>query len=756
MLNLVSALLLTVVLPAGESPPALPLQHFPDRFHAFVWRNWQITPLERMAAATGATTEEIRAVGESMGLAPPQPISAEQWRRSYVTVIRANWHLLPYEQLLKLLDWSSEELAFTLREDDFLMVKLGNLKPRCESLAYAPPDEATRARTTEIAAILAEAFPEKVGELREPLFHFVEELSTPVAGESTAPEVQAAEAPRYCYSYFALYGDPLLDNKIDPYPEGYLTRLRATGVNGVWLQGVLPKLTPFPWEPALSEGYETRLKNLETLVARAKRHGIGVYLYLNEPRSMPVAWFEAHPELKGVTEGEFAALCTSHPEVQRYLRDGVASIVRRVPDLAGVFTISASENLTSCWSHYQGKACPRCSSRSAGEVIAEVNALVGEGVRSAGSRTRMIAWDWGWQDEWAEEAIAAMPVENAVMSVSEWSLPITRGGVDATVGEYSISAIGPGPRAKRQWKAAKRRGMPAFAKLQVGTTWELGSVPYLPAMMNIAEHMGRLRAENVDGVMLGWTLGGYPSPNLETASRVLQGESPDDALQATATRRFGGTHAAGVLRAWREFSEGLKQYPYDGGVVYNGPHHVGPANLLWERPTGFRATMVGIPYDDVTGWRGPYPAETLADQFALVADGFDRGVSELRAELATPDESEFDQALRREESVGEAAAILFRSAANQTRFVLARDRLAALSSNDDAEPTLQELEGLLRAEIELARRLYALQTSDSRIGFEATNHYFFTPMDTAEKVLNCLDLIDRWLPAERKRLADLR
>jgi hypothetical protein len=161
--------------------------------------------------------------------------------------------------------------------------------------------------------------------------------------------------------------------------------------------------------------------------------------------------------------------------------------------------------------------------------------------------------------------------------------------------------------------------------------------------------------------------------------------------------------------------------------------------------------MVGIPYDDVTGWRGPYPAETLANQFALVADGFDRGVSELRTERATP--GEFDEALRREESVGEAAAILFRSAANQTRFVLARDRLATLDTGDDAGPTLQELEALLRAEIELARRLYAIQTHDSRIGFEATNHYFFTPLDLAEKVLNARDLLDRWLPAERERLA---
>ena len=207
-------------------------------------------------------------------------------------------------------------------------------------------------------------------------------------------------------------------------------------------------------------------------------------------------------------------------------------------------------------------------------------------------------------------------------------------------------------------------------------------------MMNVAEHMGRLKQANVDGVMLGWTLGGYPSPNLETASRVLQGEAPDDALQATATRRFGAAHAAGVLRAWREFSEGLKQYPYDGAVVYNGPHHVGPANLLWERPTGYRATMVGIPYDDVTGWRGPYPAETLANQFALVADGFDRGVSELRTERATP--GEFDEALGREESVGEAAAILF--GARPTRRGSCWPAIAwrRVGPADDAEPTLQE------------------------------------------------------------------
>src|SRR5215211_5072197 len=120
MLNLIAGLLLGVTLPTGPAPAALPLDHFPDRLHALVWRNWQITPLERMAATVGGTPDELRAMGRSMGLTGPPAISDAQWRRSYITVIRANWHLLPFEQLLTLLDWSPERLAYTLQEDDFL------------------------------------------------------------------------------------------------------------------------------------------------------------------------------------------------------------------------------------------------------------------------------------------------------------------------------------------------------------------------------------------------------------------------------------------------------------------------------------------------------------------------------------------------------------------------------------------------------------------------------------------------------------
>lgn len=128
------------------------------------------------------------------------------------------------------------------------------------------------------------------------------------------------------------------------------------------------------------------------------------------------------------------------------------------------------------------------------------------------------------------------------MSVSEWSLPIERGGVKSTVGEYSISAIGPGPRATRNWEATRKRGLKCIAKIQAGTTWELGVVPYVPAVENVARHAANLREAHVDGLMLGWTLGGYPSPNLEVVAEIcaagVRPASPDEAMARVADRRF--------------------------------------------------------------------------------------------------------------------------------------------------------------------------------------------------------------------------
>jgi hypothetical protein len=40
-------------------------------------------------------------------------------------------------------------------------------------------------------------------------------------------------------------------------------------------------------------------------------------------------------------------------------------------------------------------------------------------------------------------------------------------------------------------------------------------------------------------------------------------------------------------------------------------------------------------------------------------------------------------------------------------------------------------------EIELAKRQYFLARQDSTIAYEASNHYYYRPLDLVEKVINC-------------------
>ncbi len=708
--------------------------------HACVWRNWSFIPVGRLAKVLRAPQAQIVRMGKAMGLGKPPRISANIQARSYITVIRRNWHLLPYEQLLELLDWTPEQMAYALREDDFLYIKLGSLKPACAPIYFQPPTAEALAREREIREIMQAELPDLGQMPTDPLFGFLDSLAGARTGRRGERRIDPEAPLRFCYSYFALYGDPLLDAGNDPYPEGYLARLAEIGVNGVWLQAVLYKLAPFPWQPALSQGREQRLKNLARLVARAARHGIRVFLYLNEPRAMPLNFYERHPELKGAPRGDHAALCTSHPEVAEHLTDAVASICRAVPDLGGFFTITASENPTNCWSHGDGAKCPRCGQRPAPEVIAEVNALFWRGIQRAGTAAALIAWDWGWNDGWAPEAISRLPQGVSFMSVSEWRLPIERGGVKTEVGEYSISAVGPGPRARRHWEVARQRGLTCLAKIQAGNTWELSSVPYIPAVANVAQHAENLHRLGVTRQMLGWTLGGFPSPNLEVVGAVTDTGSADEAMRRVAGRRYGPALAPLVIQAWQQLSVAFSEFPYHGGVVYNGPQQMGPANLLWREPTGYRATMVGLPYDDLNGWRAVYPAEVFAGQLEKVADGFEQALTGLQAGSAeVPAAKRERENLAGELRVAEAAMIHFRSSANQTRYILERKK-PALADRPDGDSAAQRRR-ILGEEIKLARRLFVLQRQDSRLGFEASNQYFFAPVDLAEKILNCRYLL---------------
>ena len=255
---------------------------------------------------------------------------------------------LPESQIVELLGWDRSKFDFTLKEDDALDIKLGNLKPRCAALEYRPPSDAEKAAAAEMRRMIGEDFGKTIERPGEDLFAFVKDLSESrylpardPAGKAGGDEIDLSRGwgisgpasldaaavrfaaymksamnaeikagpgqknirlevtpgleggreafriqvnrdelrisandeagvlqaiyqlqdrmeeregpflrtetverksvwnPRYLYSYFALYGDPLIQPELDPFPDAYLEKLARCGINGVWISALV-------------------------------------------------------------------------------------------------------------------------------------------------------------------------------------------------------------------------------------------------------------------------------------------------------------------------------------------------------------------------------------------------------------------------------------------------------------------------------------------------------------------------------------
>jgi hypothetical protein len=743
-------------LPSGKSPQPIVIPHFPDVIHAVVWRNWDVVPAGLIAKILRATEAQIGEIARSMGLPDQRHIATVEIQRNSSSIVRRNWHLLPYEQLCELLGWDAKTMDFRLNEDDGLWSKLGGYKPKCPPVHYAAPTPAARARAAEIARILKEELGDQINAPAEEPFGFTQRFDQ---------KMQRPEGPsdafsfRMVFPYLMRYGDPLIGDDVDGISQGYLEQLAASGINAIWLVGVLYTLYPWDLAPDLSVGWEKRLENLNRLVERCGILGIEVLLYFNEPRAMPPAFFDKHPELRGVNETpgrapvlpNVVALCTSTKPVQDFIVNGVRHVFEKVPKLGGAFTIFYSESLTNCYSRKYTKdgvdeefllrtdgtgtdpnkpvvkACPRCLERGPEVVCAEVCTLIEKGMREAGSKGKFILYVWSTPPEWMPGIIQRLPQSTWVQCVSEWGKTFTRGDYTGKVNEYSISIIGPSELSLGQWKLSQARGLKTIAKMQAANTYELNTVPYIPALRRVAEHLENVANAKVDGITLGWTAGGSPSPNLELVGEFCRSPRPTvpEAMRNVAVRRFGEAAADGVVEAWNLLSDAYGEFPFDIDVCYNGPQCLGPSNLLYAKPSGFVATQVGFAFDDLDGWRGPYSAQTLQSQFQKLSDLWEKGVEALdRLRKSHPSE-----AMEDEWRVAEACRIHFRSAANQIQFVRTR------------QSDVTTARKILHDELDLARRAYALVLKDSRIGFETTDQYEYLRFDLAEKILNCRQVL---------------
>ena len=712
------------VLPEVSEKQAIKYDYFPTAWQAVVWRNWGYLPVERIANALQTTVSNIKEAAEMLGLNPEEPVDSVWEKRGYLTLIRDNWHLCTYEQILTLLNLSEETLAFILKEDDFMWVKLGNMKPAVIAPQYAPLTEEQKQQTKQIAEMLKQQLRHENG-AEEKAFTFVEGYHEAVSEqEYSLVTINETENLRMVYPYFALYGDVLIDESIDPLPERILKEYAQAGINGIWMQMVLYQMVEFPFEPELSKGWEKRIASLKKLVAKAKKYGIGIYPYFNEPRAMSDAFFQKYPHLRGQSEGDFYAMCTSTPEVQEYLYNSVKKLFEMIPDLPGYFTITMSENLTNCYSRLVGEmTCPRCKERMPWEVVAEVNNLMAKGAHDAVPSAKAISWTWGWSDDWAEKVVPLLTEGQIVQCTSEEALPFCIGGVKGNVLDYTMSLCGPSEKSRRVWKTARECGLQVSAKVQINNTWEMAVVPYIPVFARIAEHICNLKEQGVQHLHAGWTLGGCPSPNLRLAAWLMEDKGT---VKEFLVDWLGEELGQAVDKAQKVLSDAFSHYPFHIDTLYYGPQNFGIMAPFFLQKTNYQATMVGFPYDDLRKWAGIYPTEVYESEYQKLCEGWEKGVAFLEGYEGL--NSELDELIL----IAKAILCQYESAYHHIQFVRYR--------GDDATEVdalgKKEMIRVIHEEMDTVKRLIQYQLKDSRIGYESSNHYFYTMQDLKEKIIN--------------------
>ena len=681
--------------PVGKA--AIDIPHFPTKHQAFIFRACEYVPVETIAKVLRTDVATIKQAVDEMGLPNFEP--GELWlKRGYITIIRRMWHILPYEQLLELLDTDEQTLARLMREDDFLDIKLSD-KPHCERVEWRDLTPAEQAQTRCIKEVM-----EGLDFSGRRPFDFVYDVPERVF------EGNEHFSTRMIYAFSGLYQHAFDIDSQEFLPDEQLKAYQKLGINGIWTQGVLSQLAPFPFDPTLSTGYEKRLERMRAMTERMAKFGIKLYLYLNEPRSLPLSFFDAYPELRGHIQGADACLCISNPQVRNYLADAVESVCQAVPLIGGFFTITRSENLTNCYSHADKAGypcnCPRCKDRPVGEMVASTVRCVLEGARRVSTDIKVFAWSWGW-NQYNKEIIEMLPREVILLSQSELDMPFDIGGVRGNVIDYSMSIVGPGERAKAEWQLARECGVEVGAKVQINTTWEASTVPAIPVSSSVEEHMKRLQGEGVRHLLLSWTLGGYPCCNIAAAAKYFYETcSCQDAPLA-------------LHEAEKQFTRAFAEFPFHLQVLYFGPQNAGPSNLLFETSTGYRSTMTCFAYDDINSWRGIYPVDIYESQLEKLCRAWEIGLGMI------PEDDPSETA-----DMARAVYCLFRSSLNQTRFIRARD-----------EGRLADAVVEAQSELEIAKQMLMLMNKNPAIGYEAANHYYFSKGQLAEKIINCRYII---------------
>ena len=584
------------------------------------------------------------------------------------------------------------------------------------------------------------------------------------------------QAPRIWRSaHMDYYGDDAMTS-IRAYTDEELPSITDDGFNAVWVRGQLQKLMNSQIFPELNENdARKRIDSLRRVIERGKRHGADLYLYFNEPTALPAGhtFWDSHPELKGqvfevpVYFEPCFSLCTSTRMVQEFLRESISNLFADLPGLGGVILITASEYLTHCWSHYaryslgdgihdptdEPLQCPRCRDREPAEVVAEILQIWAEEAENLGPRPRVLAWNWSWSLWYPDpQAEIIEKIPEGVELLADWE----RGGArrlldkEITIDEYSLGYAGPGERFTLSSQVAAKRNITVHAKMQLGTTCELATVPNLPLMNSLHKKLKRLEEYDVQGLMGVWNWGCTETLNRYAVGVFCREESSaddqDKFLRKLSSAYFGPVDENEILKAWSAFSEAFEKYPFSIKMLYWGPINYAPAYPL---DPEYRDEPMAPCWPTEIKWGdrledcfGPFTLDEIIQLFETMLQDWRGGLTAYEIALSVSTSATAEQLLHRVQELRCARMICCHLESVFTVFGFHRWRKQAILKAGLRPPCRvvidEEARILMRKELANSKRALQLISEDKRLGYNEEYHSWMVDADRLGRKIQVL------------------
>ena len=513
--------------------------------------------------------------------------------------------------------------------------------------------------------------------------------------------------------------------------------------------------------------YQVREQNptvIKDLIQRSARFGIKVYT--------PIIW-----QYLGT------------PESEAGLRKLVQEIVHQFPGIRGYILLTEGFWYKK-WGggHGAGKAYLQ----EWAEQWAKAVAIVEEECHRIDPSIEVLPWEYNidfrpQSSDIKQYFIRQLPDRTIPLLTWENGKSFTIDNMQGYLRDYSLSQVGPAEVTSAQIEEANKRKMKVYSKVDTFTSWQYGTIPYLPCPYQWFERYEALEKYGVKGTLESWSSGYKPNfiSRLRAWTCWSDAPSKNELLATAASAIFGEQQKELVISAWDHFSRAIRLVPDTGPNM--GTNNAIGNPLFFEEPP-LRTLTYHHSWEDQSKVLhvNPYWPFTVSRMVFYPDFSNNTNKAELYARSATGVENRNDAAvlpvflkyLQQAADEMEEGLKLYRKAALESpeanraeavKEVIVAEQMQRMMLSDHAvlqfedlrlqwtkeqndtgkKAVLDKMEVIAREELARTELSLLAATRDSRLGFQFEQDYVYTPYSLKEKINVLKETLNIQIPAAR-------